>query len=614
MQEGRMTRGLRTMTGLLALVGLAVLAVSGAACGGSGLGATADAAVDRGGDAGQDPGADGGGDGPGDGAGGADAGGGTDAGDDASGGGDAGGDAGGNACVDLCVLGEVNGAGQACSLWQPSTSSWVDLEDGAGFLENRSRHITSWLRRTMEPAGGIMSAHYSDTSLTGVVEYGNTRDSAIWTGTYLAAEALRYLAGGHPEALAHVEQQVRVLHRWFNISGDPGYLARYVAPANSPAAIQAIFSSADLENHRDWPYEGSSWHWKGHTSRDQYQGPLLGYSLAYEASSDAETREMIRHDVVELVEELMKVKTHAVKIVVNNLLANPVTIASINLDFQYSVFASSESTTASPEIVLDADDLGSAEMQGFQEFYPNLGELVSQIPLLSWATSIPRASSAIMLASYFLVALQVTDGVPAYAARRAAIKTFYEAHVGDWLGVAEQWRYESVCGAKYYGTHIAFEPMYNLARLEYDAARRERIRGSVLKSKMWDNGVATHKNVFFAWVHAANPPAAADVSQVVSAHAAQLAQFPTAPLVPPAVDLTGVYAEDPTCPGLALQAIDVGQRGLQDYMWQDQPWHLTRAAEPQRTIPGVDYVLAYWLGRRHGLVAKDATEQCLRWR
>ena len=109
--------------------------------------------------------------------------------------------------MDVCVHGDVDpSTGKVCSLWQPSTQNWVELEDGEGYLENRARRITSWLRRFMEPEGGIMSAHYADTTLQQVVAYGNTRDSAIWTGTYLGAESLRYLAGHHPEALDHVDR------------------------------------------------------------------------------------------------------------------------------------------------------------------------------------------------------------------------------------------------------------------------------------------------------------------------------------------------------------------------------------------------------------------------
>jgi hypothetical protein len=129
-----------------------------------------------------------------------------------------------------------------------------------------------------------------------------------------------------------------------------------------------------------------------------------------------------------------------------------------------------------------------------------------------------------MLASFLRIALQVTDGVSAYAARWAAIESFYAANADGWLDVADLWTYDSVCGAKYYGTHIAFEP------------------------------------------------------------------------------------------GKALDPIDVGARPVDDYLWQNGPWNLTSAADLAHTYPGVDYLIAYWLGRHHGFIAPDDVAECLRWR
>jgi len=518
-------------------------------------------------------------------------------------------------CVDVCVFDEVHPVtDKHCELYQPSTGTWEALDDGDGFLENRARLYNAWLRRHMEPEGGVMSAFYSDTSLTDVFAYGNTRDSAIWTGTYLAGESLRYLADGHPEALEHVDEMVEVLHRWFNVSGDPGYLARYVAPVGSDPEVLAIFDPGEPENHFAVLYGGESWNWKGHTSRDQYQGPMLGYSLAYEATQSDDVRGMIREDVVELVEQLMMTQTRTVRIVIDNLTPIPITLPAVELDFRYCVFAPSEAASNSPEILVDADDLGNTTIGGFQEFYPDLSELLTQIGALSWIPAVPRASSSIMLQSFFLVALQVTDGVAAYSDRRDAILAYYEVNADDWLDVSEGWSYSSVCGAKYYGTHIAFEPMYNLARLEFEAARLERIRGDVLEDRMWLGGVAGHKNVFFAFVHAANPPVGLDVAGVVDFHVDQLIQFPTAPLMPNALDLTSIYEEDPACEGLSLEPIDVGSRAVEDYMWQRGPWTMTNEAEENHTFPGIDYMLPYWMGRHHGFIEKDDPVQCLRWR
>jgi hypothetical protein len=64
---------------------------------------------------------------------------------------------------------------------------------------------------------------------------------------------------------------------------------------------------------------------------------------------------------------------------------------------------------------------------------------------------------------------------------------------------------------------------------------------------------------------------------------------------------------------MALEAVDVGLRAVNDYMWQDNPWHLYGDPVPNRTLNGVDYILAYWLGRYHGFLDKDDPIQCLRW-
>ena len=37
------------------------------------------------------------------------------------------------------------------------------------------------------------------------------------------------------------------IDRWWRISGDPGYLARFAAPANSPATILATLPASDPE-------------------------------------------------------------------------------------------------------------------------------------------------------------------------------------------------------------------------------------------------------------------------------------------------------------------------------------------------------------------------------
>ena len=48
-------------------------------------------------------------------------------------------------------------------------------------------------------------------------------------------------------------------------------------------------------------------------------------------------------------------------------------------------------------------------------------------------------------------------------------------------------------------------------------------------------------------------------------------------------------------------------------MWQRDPWTLYDGGDAAQLLAGVDYLTAYWLGRRHGFIEEDAAGRCLRW-
>jgi hypothetical protein len=160
------------------------------------------------------------------------------------------------------------------------------------------------------------------------------------------------------------------------------------------------------------------------------------------------------------------------------------------------------------------------------------------------------------------------------------------------------------------------EPMYNLSRLETDPTRRAVVQGQVLNTQMWPAFVNT-KNSFFSFIYAGTY-ASADATVATSA-AAQLAQFPAPPRVQHAVNDTGMAkysALDPSCPGEVAHAgaVDVGDRVVGDFLWQREPWSLTDPGNVAQTYPGVDYLVAYWMGRKHGFIADDTPNECLVWK
>ncbi len=129
---------------------------------------------------------------------------------------------------------------------------------------------------------------------------------------------------------------------------------------------------------------------------------------------------------------------------------------------------------------------------------------------------------------------------------------------------------------------------------------------------MWTNGVANDKNVWFANIYAANAPAGSNIAPgAISMGNEQLAQFGAAPRVH--VPVTNSLPADPSCPGNALEAIDVGPRVIGDFTWQRGPWQESDPGNTSDVYPGVDYLAAYWLGRQAGYLTDDTPTECTRW-
>ncbi|EGV20047.1 hypothetical protein [Thiocapsa marina] len=462
-------------------------------------------------------------------------------------------------------------------------------------LYRRAADHETWMREHLMPAGGVMSGQFTDDTYAQVKSYGGERDPAIWTGSYLAAQALRLEATGAADAADQLAETVRVLHRWWRISGDAGYLARFAAPADSSEAILATLPAGDPEVIRDVPYEDALWHWRGRVSRDQYQGVLLGMSLAYEATSDPGIRQLIREDVATFAEQLMRRERKRVKVIINGS-----SNFSTTLELQHAVYTDDETPDGIPILNVRTSPF-EVEASGMVVFWPNPSEFIRQIPGLGWLPDVLLPSQAIQLAAAFRVALQVTAGVPGYEARHAALSAHYDEQVDDWLDIATGWENTNECGDAYYGLNVAFMPMYNWVRLEDDPVRRARLQRDVLRDALW-SAVEDHKNVFFAFLYAAQAAPEDAVEAIIEAHLAQLALFPNPPQTAEPIDVRSEYPEDPECPGLSAIATDVDDRPGATFLWERQPWKLLDPGAPEFAFAGVDYLLAYWLGRQSGFI------------
>jgi hypothetical protein len=508
------------------------------------------------------------------------------------------------ACADECALGETSTAG-TCKLWDVAAGAFVAADAGAR-LHDRARDYDASRRARQLVQGAVCNAVYSDASRATLAFYSGTGDAALWSGTALAAEAWRYRITGAPDAAAEMARLTATLHRLFNVSGEPAYLARLAVPTGDTTPLEYMTRCTNESWHCGTQYAGGSWDWYGHISRDAYTGVMLGYAEAYGATRDEMVRAAIRADVVALASELMKDRMVPATVTVQGIPIDK-TLALTNV-----VLSPSEMTNGRVTITVG----GTNELYGAREFLPDFGGVLTQI--LGVSPPVPRPSSAMMLGAFFAEALAMTDGVAGFEATHQTLRAYYEAHVAGWLDVAAQWSFSANCGSGYYANHIAFIMAYTWARLETDASRKTRIADAILDGRMW-SALSGQRNAYFAFLWGATraQPAAA----AIAAANAELAQFPAGPRVHVAVDHSGDAAYQPhdaTCTSEPMadtvsSAVDVRDRVIEDFLWQRGPWRLHDDGNPAEVYPGVDFLAAYWAARAAGFAIDDSAGRCARW-
>jgi len=401
------------------------------------------------------------------------------------------------------------------------------------------------------------------------------------------------------------------------VTGHPGYHARFTAPlASGDPVIDALYEPSNPFHHVV-TYNGEQYFWNGNTSRDQYQGVLLGYAFAYQALASAKHKQMIREDMVALCTELIKERK-----------ATPITFRfntggqwwelPVKVDLQYVVLNPTEYKNGTPFVQLGTSaapsDYEESEMLGFREFWPDYADVLKQIPVLGALIvfPIPRSGSAIMLASTLRGCQLVTENVPGYAAQHAAFKDHYSQQIGAWQGIMDLYVFlnASKCWSSYYGLNIVFQPAYNLVRLEPDATLRAGFQ-QVLAGKLWPY-VKDHKNVFFSYIHASQAPAAT-VQGVIAAANAQLALIPPVRFADLPFDVSAQYPANPSCPNQSSVAVDADHRPGSHFIWQRHPFTLVSPGQPLRVYPRIDFTVPYWMARHHDFLDDDAKGTCLRW-
>jgi hypothetical protein len=520
-------------------------------------------------------------------------------------------------CKDRCNLDETRtttgGKTETCKLFSVAKNAAVPLSKG---MHDRARRYNAWLREHHLPAG-LNEATFTDAKLTKVAYWGGTGDSAFWTGCYLAAEAMRYEATGSVDAQQNMQKVVEYVHRLYKVSGHKGYMVRYTAPVKSgDPRLDALYDKSHPDFYKV-KYLGTDYFYRGNTSRDAYQGPLLGLTRAYEQLTSEPHRKLIREVVVDLATELIK-ERKGIQITVSFWLNGTEIKVPFKANLQYVVLNPDEFVNGGPAFTIgsksDPTDFGASGTKGIREFFPDYAVFAKQVPVLGPLITFPvyRTGSTIMLSSILRLAMLVTKGVPAYAKEHADISAHYNKNIASWISIMKLYLFTNAqCWEKYYGLNITFTPVFNLLHLETDPTRRATIHKDVLAAKMWPY-VKSHKNVWFSYIYASHAPAGSATKEISAANA-QLQLFVDPPNVDKSIDNSSKYPLSTTCTGQTKVAVDTNDRYADYFCWQKHPFYVKRSGAPLRVWPGVDYLLPYWTGRAYGFLKDDASGTCLRW-
>jgi hypothetical protein len=146
-------------------------------------------------------------------------------------------------------------------------------------LEAVAAKVSAEVRRHHLPFKTLLNVFFTDPGYGNGTPraYKDHGDSAIWTGHYVASEALRYEVTGEPAALLGMTRALEGLELCLDVGGHGGLLARCVIPLTSPHSSSIVGGSRSfIGTVRGVDYAAIE-----DISRDQYIGAMLGFLNVY---------------------------------------------------------------------------------------------------------------------------------------------------------------------------------------------------------------------------------------------------------------------------------------------------------------------------------------------
>lgn len=246
------------------------------------------------------------------------------------------------------------GVAQQCDVYDPTAGAFVDAPDP---LLRRVLLFERWYDLYHQPMGITAERDFTGPTPAGTPEsewgslehfagFNGVGDGPIWTGKALTAYILRYLQTGTEADYARIDKKIRQMLVLFEVTGIPGYLARYqylqgdttppkrddlilrggAVDANDhvfdPAGIEDLppeFTTGVPDGDGIWPATAM---WHGNPSIDQYTGFTTSFTLAWDLVKDDALKQRMAHQLTCYLKRLTRIE-------VRNLQKNPEALEAV---------------------------------------------------------------------------------------------------------------------------------------------------------------------------------------------------------------------------------------------------------------------------------------------
>ncbi len=415
---------------------------------------------------------------------------------------------------------------------------------------------------------GLMRNINLSEDLQSIESFKHAESTILWSGMYLASQAFRYAVTEEAEAQVNARTVVDGLHELTLVTGVSGLYGRSMDRPD--VAYDYDGRGTPWWTESDAPgYEG--WAFRNDVSKDSVDGLMFGYAVALEHFDDPQLVADIRDRVAEVVRH-----------VVDNGLR------IVDTDGE----------------VTEHGSLYHSAMDDFPGFNAMLAS--------SWIKVAQVATDDAALDDFYYGCLMgMRAGVQCPDIEIADLGTYIES-MEDRLFL-----FLSDCKQNYDNFDMCYQAMYPLLRRETDDGLKERLLG-VLRNNMFHTDDERHQSMaeigwtFFTFAFAGltgdefgDDPV---LDSAVDLAVCTLKDFPNEKFdryIPAGTqeDACRNRHDEPT----AAEPIPLAEYYFDNYLWRLDPFMIQPERQENRRLvwSPEDYLVAYWMGRLHGLIGPE---------